>query len=55
MVLTVSLQIWGLLLKEEFGPQGSKFFPLRVAPMRWEMGLDYRMRKYNLSLLEQYK
>ena len=32
MVLTVSLHIWGLLLWKEFAPQGSKFFPLRVAP-----------------------
>ena len=30
--LTVSLQIWGLLLRKEFAPKGSKFFPLRVAP-----------------------
>ena len=32
MMLKLSLQIWGLLLKKEFAPQGSKFFPLRVAP-----------------------
>ena len=32
MVLTVSLKIWGLLLKERICSQGSKFFPLRVAP-----------------------
>ena len=35
MVLTVSLQIWGLLLKERICSQKekkSKFFPLRIAP-----------------------
>ena len=34
-------------------PQGSKFFPLRVAPMKREMGLDYLMRKYILSPFEK--
>ena len=32
MVLTLSLQIWRLLLRKEFAPQGSKFFSSRVAP-----------------------
>ena len=34
IVLTASLQNWGVLFKERicFAPHGSKFFPLRLAP-----------------------
>ena len=35
--------------------QGSKFFPLRIAPIQREMDLDYLMRMYILSPLEQNK
>ena len=45
MVLTVSLQIWGLLLKE----RGSKFFPLRVAPNAEGDGL--RLSHENLHIV----
>ena len=41
MVLTVSLQIWAYSYRKEFAPHGSKFFPLRAAPLRRKMGLDY--------------
>ena len=54
MVITVSLQIWGLLLKEKICSPRDKFFPLRVAPNA-EMGLDYLLRMHTLSPLEQNK
>ena len=57
MALTVSLQIWGVLLKEK------QILSYKSSP-QWSggggggggvMGLDYLMRKYIFSPLEQKK
>ena len=53
MVLAVSLQIWGLLLKKRIYSIRSKFFPFRVALNEEGDGLDYLMRKYIFFPLEQ--
>ena len=56
MVLTVSHQIWGLLLKERICSPREQILSFKSSPqMRREMGLDYLMRKYILSpLLNQF-
>ena len=54
MVLTVSPQNWGLLLKERICSSKEQILSFKSSPpMKMAMGLDYLMRKYILSPFEQ--
>ena len=56
MVLKLSLQIWGLLLKERICSPRQQILSLKSSPpKKREMGLDYLTRKYILSPFEQNK
>ena len=51
----VSLQIWGLLLKERICSLREQIFSLKRSPQWREMGLEYLIRKYILSPSDQNK
>ena len=53
MVLTVSLHIEGYSYRKEFAPQGSKFFPVKVAPN--EEGDKLRLSHEKVYLFPSWK